>query len=134
MRNRRKWFERIVSVPGNACEFGCINSEVLECIKYARKRNPHKGLCLVSNWMILDCAYGDVRGSRISRNKYTTSLLYVGNVLFDSPPRFSVGRRILTSPLVSLERPGFFITTNTVYLLVGQGSRKKIKARTIGFD
>lgn len=134
MRNSRKRFERIVSVPGNISEFGCINSEILECIKYARKHNPGKGLCLVKNWMILDCVYGDVPGSRVKRNEKISSLLYGGGVLFDSPPRFGVGRRILSSPLVSLEHPGFFITTNTVYLLVGQGSRKKIKSRTIGFE
>lgn len=134
MRNNRKRFERIVSTPGNVCEFGCNNSELFECIKIARKNNPNKGICVVRNWMILDCIYGDVPGSRIGRDNKTLSLLYGGNVLFDCPQRFTVGRRILTSPLVSLERPGFFITNETVYLLVGQGSRKKIKSRTIGFE
>lgn len=134
MRNNRKRFERIVSAPGNACDFGCINSEIFECIKYARKHYPDKGLCLVRSWMILDCVHADVRGSRINRNENTSSLLYGGDVLFDCLKRFSVGRRILTSPLVDLESPGFFITANTAYLLVGKGSRKRIKYKTIGFD
>lgn len=132
MRNNRKRFERIVSASGKACEFGCVNSEIFECIKYARKHMPEKGICLVKHWMILDCVHDLARGSRIKEN--VSSLLYVGNVLFDSPPRFSPGRRILTSPLIALESPGFFITANTVYLLVGEGSRKKIKSRTIGFE
>lgn len=132
MRNNRKRFERIVSTSGKACEFGCVNSEIFECIKYARKNMPEKGICLVKHWMILDCVHDFARGSRIKEN--VSSLLYIGNVLFDSPPRFSPGRRILTSPLVALEYPGFFITANTVYLLVGEGSRKKIKSRTIGFE
>lgn len=134
MRNNRKRFERIISEPGKSCEFGCVNSEIFECIKIARKNNPNRGVCVVRNWMILDCIHGDVPGSRIGRNNKTLSLLYGGNVLFDLPPRFSVGRRILTSPLIALESPAFFITSNTVYLLVGQGSRKKIKSRTIGFE
>lgn len=134
MRNNRKRFDRIVKTSGNFCEFGCTISEIFECIKYARKHYPDKGLCLVRSWMILDCVLDGVRGSRISRNENISSLLYGGDVLFDCPERFSVGRRILTSPLVALEFPGFFITTNTVYLLVGQGSRKKIKSRTIGFE
>lgn len=136
MRNNRKRFERIVSVQGNACEFGCANSEIFDRITLARKNNPNKGICVVRNWMILDCVYGDVpgAGSRISRNKKTSSLLYGGYVLFDLPQRFPDGRRILTSPLIALEPPAFFITLNTVYLLVGHGSRKKIKARTIGFS
>lgn len=134
MRNNRKRFERIVSAPGSACEFGCVNPEIFECIKYARKNMPEKGVCLVKHWMILDCVHDFARGSRTKGKENISSLLYGGNVLFDSPPRFSPGRRILTSPLIALESPGFFITANTVYLLIGQGSRKKIKSRTIGFE
>ncbi|MCY1559454.1 hypothetical protein D9M68_964970 [compost metagenome] len=58
-------------------------------------------------------------------------MLYAHNVLFDSDRRFDVGDWVRTTPLVSFSEGCFFQTKNTLYVLVGDGERKRAEFNTV---
>ena len=62
---------------------------------------------------------------------YQPVMLYAHNVLFDSDRRFDVGDWVRTTPLVSFSEGCFFQTKNTLYVLVGDGERKRAEFNTV---
>jgi hypothetical protein len=58
------------------------------------------------------------------------ALIKADTIIDDEAGRFRPGDWVRTSPLVSFTENCIFETQNTVYLLVGKGSRKKIPLDT----
>jgi hypothetical protein len=52
------------------------------------------------------------------------SVLYSGCVELNFSFRFSGGRRVIATAIVDIKPPCFIVIRNTVYVLLGEGSRK----------
>lgn len=121
---------KLLATPGEPFEFGCAEIDTKNFFRVARKKYPKKGVCIVSTWMIVDFkCNGKVMG--VDEKLLCQTRLYGGCVELDLPSRFEVGRRILTTPVIAMVSPCFFITSNTAYVLSGEGFRKTISARKI---
>lgn len=53
-------------------------------------------------------------------------MVYALNVVLDSRGRFNAGDWIRSSFQLSFEENGFFLTKNTLYVLLGNGTRQRI--------
>lgn len=122
---------KLVGDPGRSFEFGCKEFETKGFTKLARKMYPEKGICIVSVWMILDLKKRRKKGGNPLVEDVSQSVLYSGCVELDFSFRFSRGRRVITTPIVDMKPPCFIITLNTVYILLGEGSRKDIDLELI---
>ncbi|MEB0070327.1 hypothetical protein QN387_26050, partial [Pseudomonas sp. CCI3.1] len=51
--------------------------------------------------------------------------LYARHVILDSKGRFQYGEWVRSTYEFHFEEPGWFLTKNTLYVLLGKGGRKK---------
>ncbi len=58
-------------------------------------------------------------------------MVYALNVVLDSRGRFNPGDWVRSSFQLSYKETGFFLTKNTVYILLGNGMRQKITVRDL---
>lgn len=122
---------KLVGKPGKPFDFGCKEFEVGGFTKLARNMYPEKGICIVSAWMILDLKKRRKAGGSPLMDGVSPCVLYSGCVELDFSLRFSRGRRVITTPVVDIKTPCFFITSNMVYILLGDGSREDIDLELI---
>jgi hypothetical protein len=120
---------KLFSIPGEPFEFGCKEAEAKKFARLARENYPEQNVCIVNSWVIVDFKSNK---RQASMNKpLVETRLYAGCVELDFASRFAHGRRILTTPMIVISTPPLFITSNTAYILVGEGSRKAINAAKI---
>lgn len=121
---------KLLVIPGEPYDFGCKESETKKFVRAARKKYPEKGICIVRSWMILDFK-GSKKNAGSDKKESGQTRLYSGYVELDLSSRFVRGTRILTTQMSELSSHCLFITSNTVYILSGEGFRKSIDARKI---
>ena len=102
-----------------------------EALSYARKKFPFGNFCLVRNWMWIDMKSTDAQRLALERTQRKPALIYAHTVVFDSERRWDVGDFVRTSLLHQFSDGFHFKTLNSVYLLLGPGSRKRASAETI---
>lgn len=102
-----------------------------EALSYARKKFPFGNFCLVRNWMWIDMESTDAQRLALERTQRQPALIYAHTVVFDSERRWDVGDFVRTSLLHQFTDEFHFKTLNSVYLLLGPGSRKRASAGTI---
>jgi hypothetical protein len=109
--------------PGDLCDYGC-NTEMLdEMWKEALNiAGVCKSVIAVSDWIWFDIKGGD---SDQSPHEKTCSIIKANNIVRLNTRRFDVGHWVRTSPLVDFHNPCFFETNNTIYILLGSGTRKE---------
>mgnify|MGYP003633823465 CR=1 FL=1 len=103
-----------------------------EAIDRVRTRFPLREYCLVRDWIWVDL---DLTSSELAALKKTNrqpALLYAHTVIFDSSRRFDVGDFVRTSPLHEFHDDFLFCTFHTVYVLLGNGLRKRASLETVG--
>lgn len=98
-------------------------------IQDAQARFPNRAHCVVSKWIWVDFQGSPLMVEGLALQGVTPSVLVAVNVLHDSQDRFRAGRGIRTSLLVRYERPGYFVTRNTVYVMLGTGRRVRLPYR-----
>lgn len=87
--------------------------------------------CIVDSWTWNDLLLSREEQEMFRSAGYQPVMLYADNVLFHSERRFDVGDWVRTTPLVSFSEGCFFQTRNTLYVLVGDGQRKRADLSTI---
>ena len=91
---------------------------------------PYKPVCVVNNWMWWDLEVTDQHEQLLKQNGQQAALIKADTVIDDEAGRLRPGDWVRSSPLVSFSENCIFETQNTVYLLVGKGSRKRISLDT----
>ncbi|SCW87721.1 hypothetical protein SAMN05216370_4242 [Pseudomonas peli] len=109
---------------------GCSMSDE-EALRYARKNFPNGNFCLVRDWMWLDIETTDAQRHALEKTQRQPALIYAHQVIFDSERRWDVGDFVRTSLLHQFSEGFHFRTLNSVYLLLGPGTRKPASADTI---
>ncbi|HEP9162045.1 TPA: hypothetical protein VDV10_006165 [Pseudomonas aeruginosa] len=120
---------RLLYLPG-APMAGCelTNDEALAWISNQILLKPY---CLVRHWIWLDLNMSDSALQELQESGRKPAMLYAGQVIFDSKRRFEPGRWVRSTPLVSFSDKCLFETANTVYVLLGVGSRKTTELSAI---
>lgn len=102
-----------------------------EALSYARRHFPYGNFCLVRDWLWLDLETTDEQRHALEKTQRQPALIYAHQVVFDSERRWDVGDFVRTSLLHQFSDGFHFKTLNSVYLLLGPGSRKPASADTI---
>lgn len=93
-----------------------------EALTYAKQYFPDGNYCLVRDWRWLDLEATESQRLLLAKTRRQPALIYAHTVIYDSERRWDVGDFVRTSLLHQHE--GFhFRTLNSVYLLLGPGTR-----------
>jgi len=114
------------SSVGTKFEAGCKDNCVEKYISICRSINSRKQVCVVKMWQWWDL---DIEGSPSDIFKETgryPCLIKSDYVFDDLAGRFEPGEWVRSSLLINFSHSCIFETSNTFYLLVGEGTRKTV--------
>lgn len=101
-----------------------------EALAHARQHFPYGNYCLVRDWRWLDLEVTEIQRLLLAKTGRQPALIYAHTVIYDSERRWDVGDFVRTSLLHQNE--GFqFRTLNSVYLLLGPGTRIRASADAV---
>lgn len=95
---------------------------------YPRLQVPY---CVVRDWIWIDLILSGHELELLKSAGQQPAILYSHNILFDISRRFDVGDWVRTTPLVDFSDGCFFRTRHSLYVLVGNGRRKKAELSTV---
>lgn len=87
--------------------------------------------CIVKDWVWIDLILTDLEHEQLNAAGQQPVVLFSHSVLFDSNRRFDVGDWVRTTPLLAFSEGCFFRTRNSLYVLVGDGVRKRAELTTV---
>lgn len=93
-------------------------------IALAQELCPGKPYCSVRQWILVDLDISDDKKALVTEHGFQPILLYAHTVVTDSARRFSPGDWVRSTLLVERKSNCLFETQNSVYILLGTGSRK----------
>ncbi|WP_417702885.1 DUF6957 family protein [Pseudomonas sp.] len=111
-----------LSSQGEAIPSAC--DDEVAGIALAQKLYPDKPYCSVRQWILVDLDISDDKKALVAEQGFRPILLYAHAVVNDSACRFSPGDWVRSTLLVDLKSNCLFETRNSVYILLGAGSRK----------
>lgn len=111
---------------GADCDFGVDESHLSAMIDLATGRHPNRAVRAVKNWMWWDFEVSETDLHRFEENGVKPAMLFANYLIWDSRGQWAEGWNVKSTPLVKFEENCFFITRNTVYILVGKGTRKTV--------
>jgi hypothetical protein len=123
--------DRLLRDPGSAFEFGCPESDFEKFIQIAMEKYPGKPYCVVRDWVVWDIRTSVAEMKMFDANSIKPVMVHAKFVIDDKTGRLSYGHYRISTPLVEMTDPCFFVTRNTVYILAGRGTRKPVNARDI---
>lgn len=111
--------------PIEGCSLSTKEAALSAQEKFARP------FCLVSDWIILDLEVTSDELKALHTRGLEPVLVYALCVVLDSRGRYQPGDWVRTSFQIGLEAPDFFLTKNTVYVLLGKGNRQWITIKDL---
>lgn len=116
--------------PGQPMAGSAMTNE--EALAQMRERVPLAEFCLVRDWIWLDLDVTEEQSALLEKTRRQPVILYAHTVIYDSARRWDVGDFVRTSPLCSFDEGFLFRTLNSVYVLLGEGLRKRAALETVG--
>ena len=116
--------------PGTAIPGLSLTDE--EAMAMVRQRFPYTEYCLVRDWQWLELEVTSAERDQLSKTGRQPVLVYAHTVVYDSARRWDVGDFVRTSPLHVLHGEGLFQTWSTLYVLLGEGQRKRVALEMVG--
>ncbi|MCY1306275.1 hypothetical protein D9M70_561280 [compost metagenome] len=115
-------FKPLLTGPAEQITALCPDEqEGLRRVMRAYRGEPY---CLVSKWVIVELDADQALLEQLHQEGLQPCVLFARRVIYDSRGRYSRENYVRTSPLKRLDRC-FFITQNTIYVLTGNGERRK---------
>ncbi|MGF6458112.1 DUF6957 family protein [Pseudomonas frederiksbergensis] len=102
-----------------------------QLINLAEQTFPRKPFCLVRQWIIAELQLKYDEQQKLTSMGILPAVVYAHEVVRDSRHRFQPGQWVRTNFGISHEHPCMFETKSTVYLLLGDGSRKQAALSTV---
>ena len=99
-------------------------------LTYARQQFPFGNYCLVRDWRWFDLRVTESERLQLAKTGRQPALIYAHTVIYDSERRWDVGDFVRTS-LLHQHEDFHFKTLNTVYLLLGPGTRIPVSAEAV---
>lgn len=110
--------------PGVLFEYGCAECDAEKFVNSAKEKYPDKSFCVAKKWVIWDVQVSDKQRKIFEALSLEPIVVHVDFVIEDEFGRANYGNFRISTPLVEMSEPCFFVTRNTVYILVGEGTRK----------
>ncbi|MOA12725.1 hypothetical protein D3C78_1327430 [compost metagenome] len=104
---------------------------VADAVACVRQRFPAMPYCLVRKWVWIDLDVPAAVREELENAGYQPVMLYAHEVVVDSQFRFEPGDWVRSTPLYTFSEVCFFQTRNTVYVLLGHGTRKSATLSTM---
>lgn len=123
--------ERLLREPGAPFEFGCHEIDSEKFTQIAMERYPSKPYCLVRDWVVWDMRIDDSELKAFEADSIKPVFVHAKFVIEDQTGRARYGYYRISTPLVEISEPCFFVTRNTVYILAGSGTRKAVDSKDV---
>jgi len=105
------------------------DEEAIECV---RKRFRFAEYCLVRDWIWAELDVTEEQRAFLEKTRRQPVVVYAHTVIYDSARRWDVGDFVRTSPLHQFHDGFLFETVRTVYVLLGDGIRKRVALEEVG--
>lgn len=115
---------------GSPFEAGCDERDIERYVATCHELLPNKKVCVVKNWQWWDLELTEQHKQLFQHNGQYPALVKADTIIDDEAGRYPSGGWVRTSLLVRFTENCIFETRNTVYLLVGKGSRKSVSLTT----
>lgn len=103
-----------------------------EAVRIVRERYPYAEYCIVKDWRWIDLDVTPAQSEELTRTNRKPAVIYADTVIYDSSRRWDVGDFVRTSFLHKFEDGFIFKTLNSIYILIGNGVRKRATLEAIG--
>jgi len=103
-----------------------------QALAYAREHCWRTEFCLVRQWLWIDLDVAEAQRIELAKTQRQPALIYAHSVIYDSARRWDVGDFVRTSPLYRFDEGFLFKTLNSIYVLLGDGQRKRATLETVG--
>ncbi len=103
-----------------------------EALKFMQNKRLHIEFCLVRDWAWIDLEVTPAQLAELEKTRRKPAIILAHNVIYDSARRWDVGDFVRTSPLHDFRDGFLFQTLNSVYVLLGDGQRKRAALETVG--
>lgn len=124
MNEELQAIENLLTAPGEPFKFGIKEDEAEKYIQIAMAEYGYKPYCVIKNWVIWDLVVTEEETKTFSAMNIQPHYLHAKFVIYDSTWMTKEGDYRISTPLVTLHEPCFFVTRNTVYICIGGGTRK----------
>ncbi|MFG0669649.1 DUF6957 family protein [Pseudomonas sp. xss_1] len=104
------------------------DSALIDIVKVYYPRKPY---CLVRKWIVADLQLTRAEREQLRLKAVLPLVLFAHEVVRDSRNRFPPGHWVRSNYGIVHNCPSIFETRGTVYLLLGDGYRKKATADTV---
>lgn len=119
----------LLHVPGEPMSGSLLSPD--DATAYMCEQFPGQAYCLVRDWIWLDLLVEDKHRLALATTDRAPVMLYAHSVIYDSRRRWGAGDFVRTSLLHRFEQEFLFRTHNTIYVLMGPGSRKPVAPETV---
>ncbi|WP_455886271.1 DUF6957 family protein [Pseudomonas rustica] len=102
-----------------------------ELVSLAQQMFPGKPYCLVKRWAVAEMSGSEKELVGLTSEGLLTTLVFAHEVVRDSRNRFPPGHWVRSNFGISHSHPCMFETRSTVYLLLGDGCRKRATLDTV---
>ena len=116
--------------PGEAISGSAMSND--EAKAYVRERAHNKEYCIVRDWIWIDLDVTEEEASILEKTRRQPVVIYAHSVIFDTARRWDVGDYVRTSFLYAFHEGYMFETMNSIYVLLGDGIRKRTSLDTLG--
>ena len=103
-----------------------------QALSFMRDLRLNTEYCLVRDWVWIDLDVTPLQLAELEKTRRKPALIFAHSVIYDSARRWDVGDLVRTSPLYQFRDDFLFQTLNSVYVLLGQGVRKRATVETVG--
>lgn len=116
--------DRFINGEGEPCEYGCVQEDVSRMIALGKEMYPDKPYRVVSGWSWGDFDVTESQRDIFRQQGVEPAFLFANQVVIDETGRFH--EAVKTTFLLAFHAPCLFVTKNTVYILLGPGSRTTV--------
>ena len=103
-----------------------------QALSFMRDLRLNTEYCLVRDWVWIDLDVTPLQLAELEKTRRKPALIFAHSVIYDSARRWDVGDLVRTSPLYQFRDDFLFQTLNSVYVLLGEGVRRRATVETVG--
>lgn len=117
---------RLLYDAGEACDFGCVHDDIQAIKDRLVIEHPTKPIRIVRNWSLWDLDVTEKELEGLTLLGLKPFMIYSTDTLWDRFAPYLQGTAVRSTLAIKFTESYLFETKNTVYVLVGKGSRKRV--------
>lgn len=114
------------------CEYGCSENDIELMIQRCKEIAPDMYYCTIADWVWIDINYTVTSYLKeYHERELKPCFVRSSQVLFDEAQRPHIRDSVRSTALIEFYENCIFRTLNTMYILVGKGSRVSVEAEVL---